>query len=234
MDTVKLLPVNEVYGPVLQGEGPHAGRLVYFMRLGGCNLACQWCDTPYTWDANRFNLAKENPLTDLEYLLEQLPTKGLLVISGGEPLMHQGNATFLAFLQAWAGTVHVETNGTIVPSPYLQHRVELFMVSPKVNEQGDIRHKRIKVRALEMFAHLSRSGRAAFKVVCETEREVTEAAALLTAFRVPKEQSWVMPQGLTSKNVLRVAKTIEPAVVAHGLNLTLRQHVLLHEDKRGV
>jgi LytS/YehU family sensor histidine kinase len=108
------------------------------------------------------------------------------------------------------------------------------MVSPKVNEQGDIRHKRIKVRALEMFAHLSRSGRAAFKVVCETEREVTEAAALLTAFRVPKEQSWVMPQGLTSKNVLRVAKTIEPAVVAHGLNLTLRQHVLLHEDKRGV
>ena len=41
-------PVSEVFGPTLQGEGPHAGRPCHFIRLGGCNLSCSWCDTPYS------------------------------------------------------------------------------------------------------------------------------------------------------------------------------------------
>ena len=48
------LPVAEVFAPTFQGEGPYLGRSADFIRLGGCNLTCYGCDTPYTWDASRY------------------------------------------------------------------------------------------------------------------------------------------------------------------------------------
>ena len=53
------LVVAEVFGPTFQGEGPSIGRRAGFVRLGRCNLDCSWCDTPYTWDWDRFDPAKE-------------------------------------------------------------------------------------------------------------------------------------------------------------------------------
>jgi 7-carboxy-7-deazaguanine synthase len=53
------LVVSEVFGPTIQGEGPHAGQRAAFVRLGGCNLTCTWCDTAYTWDARRYDLRAE-------------------------------------------------------------------------------------------------------------------------------------------------------------------------------
>src|SRR5262245_52198924 len=53
------LVVSEVFGPTWQGEGPSIGRRCGFVRLGRCNLACTWCDTPYTWDWERYDPAKE-------------------------------------------------------------------------------------------------------------------------------------------------------------------------------
>ena len=63
------LPLSEVFGPTFQGEGPHAGRRCAFVRLGGCNLSCEWCDTPYTWDATRYDLALENPETPIPTII---------------------------------------------------------------------------------------------------------------------------------------------------------------------
>lgn len=45
--SVRDLLVSEVFGPTVQGEGKHCGRIAAFVRLGGCNLHCRWCDTPY-------------------------------------------------------------------------------------------------------------------------------------------------------------------------------------------
>ena len=42
--------VVEVFGPTVQGEGPYAGRVCHFLRLGGCDYRCSWCDTPYAVD----------------------------------------------------------------------------------------------------------------------------------------------------------------------------------------
>ena len=65
----RLLPVSEVFGPTIQGEGPHAGRRVYFVRLGGCNLSCSWCDSAYTWDGETYDLREElTPSTALDVL----------------------------------------------------------------------------------------------------------------------------------------------------------------------
>jgi len=44
-----LLPVSEIFGPTIQGEGEHIGRRAVFVRLAGCDSRCSWCDTKYAW-----------------------------------------------------------------------------------------------------------------------------------------------------------------------------------------
>src|SRR5271170_594917 len=93
------LKVNEIYGPVQQGEGKSSGLDVLFLRLSGCNLACSWCDTPYTWNwvGTKFvHPEKYDPMKEISFMdtnevkveLDKLNTKAV-VISGGEPMLQQ-------------------------------------------------------------------------------------------------------------------------------------------------
>lgn len=66
------LPLNSVFGPTYQGEGPHTGTRCHFIRLGQCQLSCTWCDTPDTWDHTRYDVAAENPWTPIETILDRL------------------------------------------------------------------------------------------------------------------------------------------------------------------
>jgi hypothetical protein len=69
----------------LQGEGFHQGRAAYFIRLGGCDVGCVWCDVKESWDQQahpRMNL------TEILNAVKASANKGLVVITGGEPLMH--------------------------------------------------------------------------------------------------------------------------------------------------
>lgn len=226
MDTLTL-PVSEVFGPVWQGEGPSAGRLASFVRLGHCNLTCAWCDTPYTWDASRFPLVFDD-LTP-EAITAQLGTD-LVILSGGEPMMHQTRAAFTDLLGS-AHEWHVETNGTIAPSPDVAEAVTHFTVSPKINTD-DPRAKRIKPRALRAFADLADDGKAIFKFVAVTPDDVDTAAQLVADMAVPSRAVWIMPEGVTPLSLLARAVDIADRVAAHGFNLTLRQQVLMYGTER--
>jgi len=127
-----LLNVNEVFGPTVQGEGPHAGRRATFLRMAGCNLACSWCDTAYSWDWSRYERDRETHPTSPVDVAEDIARRGadLLVITGGEPMLQQpGLARLLPILRSgWgSGQVDVETNGTIVPNERLG--IDLYVVS---------------------------------------------------------------------------------------------------------
>lgn len=90
----------------LQGEGYHQGRAAYFIRLGGCDVGCVWCDVKESWDA------ANHPVLTIEELLgniEKTPTK-LVVITGGEPLMHNLDA-LTTTLQARGYETNIETSG---------------------------------------------------------------------------------------------------------------------------
>src|SRR5215203_2963829 len=80
---ILLLPVMEHFY-TLQGEGYHQGRAAYFIRLAGCDVGCVWCDVKDSWDISRHPLIK---IRDLISSIKQTPVK-LVVITGGEPLMH--------------------------------------------------------------------------------------------------------------------------------------------------
>ncbi|MBP6430353.1 MAG: 4Fe-4S cluster-binding domain-containing protein [Ferruginibacter sp.] len=91
----------------LQGEGYHQGKAAYFIRLGGCDVGCVWCDVKDSWDASK------HPLFNIEDLISNIlntPAK-LVVITGGEPLMHNLNELTYALKQQGLQT-NIETSGS--------------------------------------------------------------------------------------------------------------------------
>ena len=100
-----LLPLMEEFYTI-QGEGYHSGKAAYFIRLGGCDVGCHWCDVKESWDAEL------HPLTSADRIIENAsihPGKAV-VITGGEPLIY--NLDYLTEgLQALGIKTFVETSG---------------------------------------------------------------------------------------------------------------------------
>lgn len=148
-------------------------------------------------------------------------------------MIHQRNGTLATVMQGSTCRWHVETNGTLAPTRDFAARVELFMVSPKVTDQGDPERRRLRPAALTAFAELAREGRAAWKIVCALPGDVERAVELFDQYRVPAEARWVMPEGRNADEVVAGARRMAQATLENGLNLTLRQHVFMYGTKRG-
>ncbi len=77
----KVLPLMEEFYTI-QGEGFYSGNAAYFVRFGGCDVGCSWCDVKESWDE------KLHPLTLIDDIVERVKKEAkLAVITGGEPLM---------------------------------------------------------------------------------------------------------------------------------------------------
>ena len=107
------LPVMEHFYTI-QGEGFHQGRAAYFVRLGGCDVGCVWCDVKDSWDANAH---PKKTIDEIVSLVAQnaisIPngkTAGLVVITGGEPLMHDLTQLTKALKEKGFET-NIETSG---------------------------------------------------------------------------------------------------------------------------
>lgn len=90
----------------IQGEGRYQGTAAYFIRLGGCDVGCHWCDVKESWDA------EAHPKLSIEEIVEQAckyPSR-VAVITGGEPLMHNLDILCEALHQQGFRT-HLETSG---------------------------------------------------------------------------------------------------------------------------
>ena len=99
------LPVME-YFYTLQGEGYHQGRAAYFIRLGGCDVGCVWCDVKDSWDAGKHPLLE---VRSLRLEVQKTPAK-MVVITGGEPLMHNLDE-LTKELQSAGLKTNIETSG---------------------------------------------------------------------------------------------------------------------------
>lgn len=100
------LPVMEHFY-TLQGEGFHQGKAAYFIRLGGCDVGCVWCDVKDSWDAGKHPLFK---IEDLLFKVKKTPAS-IVVITGGEPLLHDLTQLTKQLQEAGLKT-HIETSGS--------------------------------------------------------------------------------------------------------------------------
>lgn len=225
------LVVSEVFGPTVQGEGPSLGRRAAFVRLGRCNLDCTWCDTPYTWDWERYDPAVELHERAVDDVVAEVAAMGVnrVVVTGGEPLLQQRR--LLPFLDAaaervWA--VEIETNGTLAPTEETARLVERFNVSPKLANSGVPAERAIVAGAL---AALMATGKAVFKFVVSEPADLDEVQSLVDDHHLAPV--WVMPEGTTPEAVLDGGRRLAEEVIARGWQLTTRLHVLLWGNERG-
>ncbi|GGU38417.1 7-carboxy-7-deazaguanine synthase QueE [Streptomyces violascens] len=233
-DTNPRLIVAERFGvevPTFQGEGPSCGCPALFIRLSRCNLTCAQCDTKYTWDWAQFDSRKEStkqPVTDLLAWAASSPV-GLVVITGGEPLIQQRNVAPLVRGLLEAGKqIEFETNGTIAPERALLVDGVRFNVSPKLKSFGVDEGKSIVPAALQAFAA---SGRAVFKFVASSVCDLDRIAALADAHQLAPV--WVMPEGTTAEAVTARTRALADQVAARHWHFTTRLHVLAFADARG-
>ena len=124
------LPVMESFY-TLQGEGSHQGRAAYFIRLGGCDVGCVWCDVKESWDAHahpKFTVEQivVNAVQSFTGRLSTVNGRRLAVITGGEPLMHNLNE-LTTQLQAAGFETNIETSGS---SPF-SGKWDWICLSPK-------------------------------------------------------------------------------------------------------
>jgi organic radical activating enzyme len=122
----QLLPLMEAFYSI-QGEGFHTGKAAYFLRIGGCDVGCHWCDVKESWDANL------HPLTEVEEIIKLIDgiKVNTVVITGGEPLMWNLNL-LCNHLRQKGLQVHLETSGAYPMSG----QFDWICFSPKKNQKA--------------------------------------------------------------------------------------------------
>lgn len=120
----QFLPIMEEFY-TLQGEGFHTGKPAYFLRIGGCDVGCRWCDVKASWNASLYS-----PISVNDILKNAQQHKGrTLVVTGGEPLMYPMGYLCDVFKEAGFAT-HIETSG----SHELSGDFDWICLSPKQNQ----------------------------------------------------------------------------------------------------
>ncbi len=114
------LPIMEHFYTI-QGEGRHTGTAAYFIRIGGCDVGCHWCDVKESWDPDIHPVSKVDEIAKIAASHAKT-----IVLTGGEPLMW--NLTPLTQqLKELGCTIHIETSGAY----QLNGQIDWICLSPK-------------------------------------------------------------------------------------------------------
>ena len=120
----QILPLMETF-KTIQGEGFHTGKVAHFIRIGGCDIGCHWCDIKESWDSELYPWVK---IVDIAESIDN--STEIVVISGGEPLMW--NMIPLTYqLRKKNKRIHLETSGAYE----LSGNWDWICLSPKKNKQ---------------------------------------------------------------------------------------------------
>lgn len=217
----------------IQGEGRTTGYPSIFLRLSGCNILCQ----SSTWICDTIEVWKKGIPTNFEDVFSEEEIKLLrnevhLVVTGGEPLMHQKRLSeFLNWFKAEYGFkpyIEVETNGTIEPIKDLVFDVNQWNVSPKLKTSGVSYDERFKPETLLKFNKLNSS----FKFVVSCEEDVLE---IFNNYRdLKKNKIYLMPAGDNQELLNKTRLIVIELCKKYILKFTDRIHIVAWDKKTGV
>ncbi|SFG81296.1 7-carboxy-7-deazaguanine synthase [Halopelagius inordinatus] len=234
------LPVNELFAS-LQGEGKLAGVPSTFVRTSGCNLRCWFCDSYHTsWEPTHAWLSVDRIV---EEVAARDPTH--VVLTGGEPLLHDASTTLLERLAAEGYHVTVETNGTFAPDAPM----DLASVSPKLSTstprtenapKGDpgeweARHEARRIDFAALTTLLERH-EAQLKFVVTDPDDMAEIDALVADVRERTDADLndhdvlLMPEGQTREELESTRNVVADLAAEYGYRYTPRLHVDLWND----
>jgi len=206
-----VLDIQHIF-PTLQGEGPYAGHPAVFVRLGGCNLACDFCDTEFEDFAGMTIEAIVETIIRQAQNNQQQRVRPLVVITGGEPL-RQNIAPLCTALLKEGFKLQIETNGTLY-RPLPPH--VNIVCSPKNNGNGYFPIREDLLPQITALKFIISKHREAYRSVAEVGQ---------TAYAIPV---YIQPmdEGDAARNAENTAYALELAM-RQGYRLSLQLHKLL-------
>tara|TARA_R100000805_G_C3570329_1_gene76620 strand:- start:60 stop:773 length:714 start_codon:yes stop_codon:yes gene_type:complete len=219
----------------LQGEGRTMGIPAVFLRLSGCNILCKgdgWiCDTIEVW-----RKGIKTPFNEIltGELFDRLHKGAHLVITGGEPLLHQKKLK--QFLQwfieyyGWKPIIEIETNGTIIPDDYFFDIVDYWNCSPKLSTSGEVFKKRFNELSL---VRLNKCTNIIFKFVISNETDIIE---LINEYGkvIDMKKVVLMPAGESQEQLNETRQMVAKKCIELNIRYCDRLHVVIWNKKTGV
>jgi len=237
------LPVNELFYS-LQGEGKLAGVPTVFVRTSGCNLRCWFCDSYHTsWEPT-------HAWMDLDDVLAEVRAHdraGHVVLTGGEPMMHDAAVDLIERLDDDGYHVTVETNGTrfrdapidlASVSPKLENSTPTPDRDPKGEGEWAERHEERRVD-VDALADLVDAYDFQLKFVVTEESDMPEVNDLVERVReaasapVRDDDVLLMPEGATRERLNETRERVADLAMDYGYRYTPRLHVDLWNDAPG-
>lgn len=203
-----MLSVSEIFTSI-QGEGPHRGQPVTFLRTAGCNLRCSWCDTPYALE-----LRQGNRLSTAEIVnkIKSFSPRHI-VLTGGEPMIQQ--KFIQPILEQLPGYfIEVETNGGFASE--LDEYINQYNCSPKLTGSGNTSYE-LKLLPNE---------KTWYKFVIDSEEDLSETLDFIRIYQLPPDRIQLMPQGSTKAEQEEKSGWVEKISQVHQFHFTPRLHIL--------
>jgi len=176
-------PVVEMFGPTIQGEGWVAGLPTYFIRFGGCDWRCRWCDSMHAVLPAEVRKAPKLTVDEIVAWLPERPAAEWVTFSGGNPALHSLGPLLVALYDRGL-KVAVETQGSRW-RPWLGD-VDHLTISPKAPSSGEAQQRQAAqvaafMRELREVRH-EVDGRASLKVVVFDETDLRWALDVATEY----------------------------------------------------
>jgi len=223
------MKISEIFYSI-QGEGSLVGVPSIFVRTSGCNLRCQWCDTPYaSWHP-------EGPDLTLDQILDAVSKfqASHVVVTGGEPMIAPQMVELTSLLRQKNLHITIETAGSV----YAPVACDLMSISPKLANSTPAgpwaaQHERLRLQP-EVLRRLTSSYRHQLKFVVSSPDDLAEIQSLQRELGAPSSNIILMPEG-TSRDVVRErAAWLAEICKTTGYRLSPRLHIDIWGDKRGV
>ncbi|WP_339287997.1 7-carboxy-7-deazaguanine synthase QueE [Ureibacillus sp. FSL K6-0786] len=130
------IPVIEIFGPTIQGEGMVIGQKTMFVRTAGCDYSCSWCDSAFTWDGSGKSLIKQMTAEEIWTELKGLGGNGFsfVTISGGNPVLIRHLEALVRILKENDIRIGVETQGSRWQD--WLYEIDELTISPKPPSSG--------------------------------------------------------------------------------------------------
>jgi 7-carboxy-7-deazaguanine synthase len=218
----------------IQGEGSLAGVPSVFVRTSGCNLRCEWCDTPYTsWQPE----GEERSVDEIVAAVASFaPTH--VVVTGGEPMLVREIPELIARFRASGYHVTVETAGTV----YQAVACDLMSISPKLanstprtREAGRwaAQHERLRYQPDVLKRLIAENPYQLKFVVCGPE-DLEEIGRIVEEIGAERDRVILMPEGTNTKTIHERAQWLVEICKARKYRYGPRLHVDIFGNRRGV
>jgi organic radical activating enzyme len=237
-DGSSLLTIAECFSDTVQGEGHAIGYPSTFLRMKGCVLNCDWCDSSEVWRyGNQYSVKELLSLWEKNGVIDGMKRGQHLVLTGGSPLKQQdGLAELLTTMRVKYGFspfTEVENECVIKPSVPFMANIDQWNNSPKLSNSGMKESIRYNPEVIKYTAERPNSY---FKfVVSDTNKDWKEINDyFLKPGLIKRNQVILMPEGATREQLSPNYNSLVDLCCREGVRLSDRLHITIWNKKVGV